>query len=166
MNQLAREYEEALAYFRYVRNEYRDAMQELRQPSPANFSPPPHLLPPPPSSSSHPSPHPTSPPPPNPTPTSPPHPAPAAPPLTHELEPIHRFHDPISRTAWHTMCYSPDGAWLAGGAADNAHHKVYIWDVANEGQFAAALDGGREPLVHVHVSLSRPCRLRAGLFVL
>ena len=52
MNQLAREYEEALAYFRYVRNEYRDAMQELRQPSPANFSPPTHLLRPTPSSSS------------------------------------------------------------------------------------------------------------------
>lgn len=37
------------------------------------------------------------------------------------------------------------------GAADNAAHKIYIWDIANEGQFAAALDGGREPLLHVHV---------------
>ena len=40
------------------------------------------------------------------------------------------------------------------GAADNAAHKIYIWDIVNEGQFAAALDGGREPLIHVHVSTS------------
>jgi COMPASS component SWD1 len=32
-----------------------------------------------------------------------------------ELEPTHRFNDPINRTAWHAMCYSPDGEWLAGG---------------------------------------------------
>ena len=50
------------------------------------------------------------------------------------------------------MAYSPDGEFLAGGAADNANHKVYVWDIGNEGQFAAALDGGREPLVHVDVS--------------
>ena len=49
------------------------------------------------------------------------------------------------------MCFSPDGDWLAGGAADNATHKIYIWDPQNEGQFASTLDGGREPLVHVHV---------------
>lgn len=42
--------------------------------------------------------------------------------------------------------------WIIG-AADNANHKVYIWDIGNEGQFAAALDGGREPLVHVHVRI-------------
>jgi len=33
----------------------------------------------------------------------------------HELEPTHRFHDPINRSAWHAMSYSPDGEWLAGG---------------------------------------------------
>ena len=32
-----------------------------------------------------------------------------------ELEPTHRFHDPINKTAWHNMAYSPDGEWLAGG---------------------------------------------------
>lgn len=32
-----------------------------------------------------------------------------------ELEPTHRFHDPINKTAWHIMAYSPDGEWLAGG---------------------------------------------------
>jgi COMPASS component SWD1 len=40
--------------------------------------------------------------------------------------------------------------WL--GAADPATHKIYIWDIQNDGQFASALDGGREPLIHVHVS--------------
>ena len=35
--------------------------------------------------------------------------------LEQELEPTHRFNDPISKTAWHGMCYSPDGEWLAAG---------------------------------------------------
>jgi len=69
----------------------------------------------------------------------------------HDLEPTHRFNDPIQKTAWHTMSYSPDGEWLAGGAADSAAHKIYIWDLSNDGQFVSALDGGREPLTHVHV---------------
>ncbi len=93
--------------------------------------------------------------------------------IEQELEPTYRFSDPINKVAWHAISYSPDGEWLAGGeyrrstrrslisilsfprtgAADNATHKIYIWDIANEGQFAAALDGGREPLTHVHVSL-------------
>ena len=38
------------------------------------------------------------------------------------------------------------------GAADPATHKIYIWDISNDGQFATALDGGREPLVHLHVT--------------
>jgi len=41
------------------------------------------------------------------------------------------------------------------GAADPATHKIYIWDMQNDGQFATALDGGREPLLHVHVRLRR-----------
>jgi hypothetical protein len=40
------------------------------------------------------------------------------------------------------------------GAADPATHKIYIWDISNDGQFASALDGGREPLIDVHVSCS------------
>lgn len=67
-----------------------------------------------------------------------------------ELEPTHRFNDPISKVAWHAISYSPDGEWLAGGAADPAAHKIYIWDISNDGQFASALDGGREPLLDVH----------------
>lgn len=71
-----------------------------------------------------------------------------------ELEPTHKFSDPINRTAWHAMSFSPDGEWLAGGAADPASHKIYIWDIANDGQLASTLDGGREPLIHVHVCQS------------
>ncbi|KAJ7067830.1 WD40-repeat-containing domain protein [Mycena amicta] len=70
--------------------------------------------------------------------------------IDQELEPTHRFNDPINKTAWHAMSYSPDGEWLAGGAADTANHKIYIWDLSNDGQFASALDGGREPLMHLH----------------
>ncbi|KAK7060109.1 chromatin binding protein [Paramarasmius palmivorus] len=70
--------------------------------------------------------------------------------LETELEPTHRFSDPITKTAWHAMSYSPDGEWLAGGAADPAGHKIYIWDISNDGQFAQTLDGGREALVHLH----------------
>ena len=32
-----------------------------------------------------------------------------------ELEPTHRFNDPISKVSWHAISYSPDGEWLAGG---------------------------------------------------
>ncbi|KAF8876289.1 COMPASS complex protein [Gymnopilus junonius] len=67
-----------------------------------------------------------------------------------ELEPTHRFNDPINKTAWHAMSYSPDGDWLAGGSADPSGHKIYIWDISNDGQLASALDGGREPLVYLH----------------
>ncbi|KAF4616164.1 hypothetical protein D9613_011428 [Agrocybe pediades] len=67
-----------------------------------------------------------------------------------ELEPTHKFSDPINKTAWHAMCYSPDGEWLAGGSADPAGHKIYIWDISNDGQLASALDGGREPLTYLH----------------
>ncbi|KAF9004774.1 COMPASS complex protein [Cyathus striatus] len=77
--------------------------------------------------------------------------------IEQELEPTHRFHDPINKTAWHAVCYSPDGEWLAGGAADSAAHKIYIWDLSNDGQLATALDGGREPLVHVHWHPTKSC---------
>ncbi|KAF5361589.1 hypothetical protein D9757_011556 [Collybiopsis confluens] len=74
-----------------------------------------------------------------------------------ELDPSHRFNDPINKTAWHAVSYSPDGEWLAGGAADPANHKIYIWDISNDGQFASTLDGGREPLAHLHVMLFKTC---------
>lgn len=35
--------------------------------------------------------------------------------LETELEATHKFNDPISKVAWHSMSYSPDGEWLAGG---------------------------------------------------
>ncbi|KAI0346972.1 WD40 repeat-like protein [Trametopsis cervina] len=76
--------------------------------------------------------------------------------IEQELEPTYRFSDPINKVAWHSMSYSPDGEFLAGGAADNAAHKIYIWDITNDGQFASTLDGGREPLLHVHWHPSKP----------
>ncbi|KAF8121309.1 WD40-repeat-containing domain protein [Boletus edulis] len=76
--------------------------------------------------------------------------------LETELESTHKFNDPISKVAWHSVSYSPDGEWLAGGAADPATHKIYIWDISNDGQFASALDGGREPLIDVHWHPSAP----------
>ncbi|VDC02495.1 unnamed protein product [Peniophora sp. CBMAI 1063] len=76
--------------------------------------------------------------------------------LDTELEPTHRFSDPINRNAWHVMMYSPDGEWLAGGASDNATHKIYIWDIVNDGRFTSTLDGGREPLLHAHWHPSKP----------
>ncbi|KAI0722010.1 COMPASS complex protein [Cerioporus squamosus] len=76
--------------------------------------------------------------------------------IEQELEPTHRFHDPISKVAWHNMSYSPDGEWLAGGAADDAAHKIYIWDLAREGLLASTLDGGRELLTDVHWHPNKP----------
>ncbi|KAI0643665.1 WD40 repeat-like protein [Trametes meyenii] len=76
--------------------------------------------------------------------------------IEQELEPTHRFHDPISKVGWHAMSYSPDGEWLAGGAADDAAHKIYIWDSAREGLLASTLDGGRELLTYVHWHPTKP----------
>lgn len=42
-------------------------------------------------------------------------------------------------------------ATLGSGAADDASHKIYIWDLAREGLLASTLDGGRELLTYVHV---------------
>ncbi|KAL1741949.1 WD40-repeat-containing domain protein [Schizophyllum fasciatum] len=67
--------------------------------------------------------------------------------LESDLEPTHRFSDPINKTQWYALSYSPDGEWLAGGAADPAAHKIYIWDTASDGQLATALDGGTETLL-------------------
>lgn len=35
--------------------------------------------------------------------------------IEQELEPTYRFSDPINKVAWHSMSYSPDGEFLAGG---------------------------------------------------
>lgn len=52
------------------------------------------------------------------------------------------------------------------GAADPATHKIYIWDISNDGQFASALDGGREPLIDVHVGFSLSVRDSIPIFAL
>ena len=38
------------------------------------------------------------------------------------------------------------------GAADAAKHKIYVWDLSQEGVLHETLEGGREPLVDVQVS--------------
>lgn len=63
------------------------------------------------------------------------------------------------------MSYSPDGEWLAGGAADQATHKIYIWDLSNDGQFASALEGGREPLIDMHVGGDDSIDLKFNVYV-
>jgi COMPASS component SWD1 len=68
-----------------------------------------------------------------------------------ELEPSYRFNDAISRTPWAQVSVDGMGMLLAGGAADPASHKIFLWDIANDGRLLTALDGGREPLVDVHV---------------
>ncbi|EIW62171.1 WD40 repeat-like protein [Trametes versicolor FP-101664 SS1] len=76
--------------------------------------------------------------------------------IEQDLEPTHRFQDPISKVGWHAMSYSPDGEWLAGGAADDAAHKIYVWDSGREGLLASTLDGGRELLTYVHWHPRKP----------
>lgn len=41
---------------------------------------------------------------------------------------------------------------FSAGAADAAKHKIYVWDLSQEGILYETLEGGREPLVDVHVS--------------
>ncbi|PIL36651.1 hypothetical protein GSI_00340 [Ganoderma sinense ZZ0214-1] len=89
--------------------------------------------------------------------------------IEQELEPTLRFHDPISKVSWRSMSYSPDGEWLAGGAADDASHKIYIWDLARDGLLASTLDGGRELLMDVHWHPSKPaiasCTNMGNIFI-
>jgi hypothetical protein len=54
--------------------------------------------------------------------------------VEHELEPTHRFNDPIGRTAWHAMSYSPDGEWLAGGEQPILVCLVVLTGVALQGR--------------------------------
>ncbi|KAL1732866.1 WD40-repeat-containing domain protein [Schizophyllum commune] len=75
--------------------------------------------------------------------------------LESDLDATHRFSDPVNRTQWHALSYSPDGEWLAGGAADAAAHKIYIWDCSGDGQLVNALDGGTAPLLWLHWNPAR-----------
>ncbi|KIY45965.1 COMPASS complex protein [Fistulina hepatica ATCC 64428] len=74
-----------------------------------------------------------------------------------ELEPTHKFSDPINKSSWHAMSYSPDGNWLAGGSTDPAGHKIYVWDIGNGGQFASALDGGPDSLASLQWHPTKSC---------
>jgi COMPASS component SWD1 len=68
-----------------------------------------------------------------------------------ELEPLHRYLDPINRTAWAGLALSRGGGLLA--SADMTLHKIHIWET-RDGRFVTTLDGGREALADVHVRSS------------
>ncbi|KIY66328.1 COMPASS complex protein [Cylindrobasidium torrendii FP15055 ss-10] len=67
-----------------------------------------------------------------------------------DLEPTYRFHDPVNKNAWLAVAFSPSGEWVAGGADDSASHKIFIWDLNNDGRLTVTLDGGKETLSHLH----------------
>jgi COMPASS component SWD1 len=46
------------------------------------------------------------------------------------------------------------------GAADAAKHRIYVWDLSQEGVFHETLEGGREPLVDVQVTKGCFCQSR------
>jgi COMPASS component SWD1 len=73
---------------------------------------------------------------------------------TLELEAVHRYSDPITRTAWTGMSLNRSGSLLAG--VDQMTHKIYIWDT-RDGRFITTLDGGREALADVHVGTLHSC---------
>ncbi|KIJ56751.1 hypothetical protein M422DRAFT_72901 [Sphaerobolus stellatus SS14] len=66
-----------------------------------------------------------------------------------DLEPIYRFADPVDKVQWNGIGYSADSEWVIGGAADTATHKIYVWDLNQDGVLYEAVEGGRERLVDV-----------------
>lgn len=54
--------------------------------------------------------------------------------IENELEPTHKFIEPINKYMWNAMSYSPDGEWLAGGTSSlrvlhdisSRIHKVHL----------------------------------------
>jgi len=66
--------------------------------------------------------------------------------IEQELEPTHRFNDPISRTAWHAVSYSPDGEWLAGG-----EHPFFPRILAPAADWAARRRGGCRDAQNLHM---------------
>ncbi|KAF9521669.1 WD40-repeat-containing domain protein [Crepidotus variabilis] len=70
--------------------------------------------------------------------------------LDTDLEPTHRLSDPINKYSWNAVTLSPSGEYLAGGAADQANLKVYVWDLESDGRLGGVLEGGREVGVDVN----------------
>ncbi|KAG8688687.1 chromatin binding protein, partial [Ceratobasidium sp. 395] len=65
---------------------------------------------------------------------------------TYDLELLHMFSDPISKTPWNGICFSGDGEYVVAGAGHKAGHTVYIWD-RSSGALIKILEGPTEPLV-------------------
>ncbi|KAF8529082.1 WD40 repeat-like protein [Hysterangium stoloniferum] len=66
-----------------------------------------------------------------------------------DIEPVYKFADPVDKVQWNGIGYSADTEWVIGGAADAAKHKIYVWDLSQEGILYETLEGGREPLVDI-----------------
>ncbi|ELU43117.1 Set1 complex component swd1 [Rhizoctonia solani AG-1 IA] len=85
---------------------------------------------------------------------------------TYDLELLHMFSDPISKTPWNGICFSGDGEYVVAGwysifdvrtvvqleiigAGHKSGHHVYIWD-RSSGALVKILEGPTEPLVDWH----------------
>ncbi|KAG9128161.1 chromatin binding protein [Ceratobasidium sp. 392] len=74
---------------------------------------------------------------------------------TYDLELLHMFSDPISKTPWNGICFSGDGEYVVAGAGHKAGHTIYIWDRSN-GALVKILEGPTEPLVDADWHPFRP----------
>ncbi|KAG8681302.1 chromatin binding protein [Ceratobasidium sp. 394] len=74
---------------------------------------------------------------------------------TYDLELLHMFSDPISKTPWNGICFSGDGEYVVAGAGHKAGHTIYIWD-RSSGALIKILEGPTEPLVDADWHPFRP----------
>ncbi|GAB1518792.1 chromatin binding protein [Rhizoctonia solani] len=74
---------------------------------------------------------------------------------TYDLELLHMFSDPISKTPWNGICFSGDGEYVVAGAGHKSGHHVYIWD-RSSGALVKILEGPTEPLVDADWHPFRP----------
>ncbi|CAE6449722.1 unnamed protein product [Rhizoctonia solani] len=74
---------------------------------------------------------------------------------TYDLELLHMFSDPISKTPWNGICFSGDGEYVVAGAGHKAGHHIYIWD-RSSGALVKILEGPTEPLVDADWHPFRP----------
>ncbi|KAF8481355.1 WD40-repeat-containing domain protein [Gautieria morchelliformis] len=76
--------------------------------------------------------------------------------IEQDIEPLYKFADPVDKVSWNGIGYSADSEWVIAGAADAAKHKIYVWDLSQEGVLHETLEGGREALVDVEWHPNKP----------
>ncbi|KAB5594207.1 Retinoblastoma-binding protein 5 [Ceratobasidium theobromae] len=74
---------------------------------------------------------------------------------SYDLELLHMFSDPISKTPWNGICFSGDGEYVVAGAGNKSGHAIYIWD-RSSGALVKILEGPTEPLVDADWHPFRP----------